>query len=277
MSYGVKIRLEDGTEVPVAARPKKFSLSQHEEGGSLGLVLHIAWGKCELKDDPRAAAAVMYAWPGRESVLLLSGDDGEIAFSGVVSAVGYEDEKVFLKAMGDSGPAPGPLSLSIEQVTTDPEGQTIAVLVDNEGEGEVSLDWGDGTATGLNPGDGVTPTNHAFAAAGNFLVTATDADQPERTASESVSVPFPSAGLEVSVTASAGDPNRMTATIVADNKGAGEVTVVFGDGQGSAVNPGDGTTATTHVYAAGTYTVVTTDTDQPERTVSTEITVPFPA
>ena len=274
MSYGVVIRQADGSEVEIPVEPKKTEIAQHGEDAVL--VACVAWSKCKLKEHPRAAAAVMYAFPGRETLILSRGDMDEPVFSGVVTAVGYDDECVFLKAAGGEGPQPGPLSLTVEQDTSDPAGLTVLVSVDNDGEGEVSIDPGDGTPVVSHPGDG-TPVSHAYATAGTYTVTATDVDQPERTAQQSVSVPFPSDTLVITVTADASDPNRLTASVVADNKGAGEVSIGFGDGSPVAANPGDGVTATAHPYTAGTYVITVTDVDQPERTAQQEITVPFPA
>jgi hypothetical protein len=77
-----------------------------------------------------------------------------------------------------------------------------------------------------------------FAAAGTYTVTATDVDEPERTATFEVTVPFSTAtgDLELSISADAGDPNRRRASILADNKGAGEVTISFGDGLADETN-----------------------------------------
>lgn len=275
MSYGIKIRLEDGSEVEVHVKPKKFELAQHGDEGLFKLC--VAWSKCKLHEDSAAAHAVEAAWPGRESVLLVKRDQEEPVFAGVVSAVGYDDELVFIQAIEDGGgPLPEPLTLSVAYDDADPQGLAVLVTVENDGEGEVTVDFGDGSPTVVHPGDG-TAVPHAYDTAGTYTVSATDTDQPERTAAAPISVPRPTADLEVAIVADPEDPARMTAAITADNKGAGEVTVDFGDGSATVVNPGDGAAVTTHLYVAGTYTVNVTDADQPERTFSGVITVPFPA
>lgn len=188
MSYGVKIRLEDGSEVEVTAQPKKFELAQHGETGLLTLCL--AWNRRQLKEDPAAAGAVLHAWPGREFVVLVKRDAGE-TFVGLVRAVGYDGELVFLRAAeGGGGPLPDPLNLTVEQDTIDPQGLSVQVAADNDGEGEVSIDFGDGSPTVVHPGDG-SAVPHAYATAGTYSVTATDTDQPERTASVPVTIPIP--------------------------------------------------------------------------------------
>jgi len=274
MGYDVTIRREDGTEVPVAVKPTKIKVDTGDTGLSVGL----AWCKPDIQDDPTAYAALLGAWPQVDGLVLAKDDAAR--FDGLVSCVGHDEKHVWVEAVGDGGgPQPGALSLSVSADDADPNRMTVSVVVDNAGEGEVSLDFGDGSPTEVNAGDGATATVHTFADEGQYAIQATDTDQPERTATESVTVPFPGEGEElvVTITADPSDPNRLTASLVANNAGQGEVSVDWGDGSATEVNPGDGATPSTHVYVDGSYQVAVTDTDQPERTVSQPITVPFPA
>lgn len=75
----------------------------------------------------------------------------------------------------------------------DATGFTVDLLVDNFGEGAVTVDWGDGSSTEANPGDGATVSNYDYTSsgAGTYTITATDDDDSDRTGSIEVEVPFP--------------------------------------------------------------------------------------
>src|SRR5699024_7339604 len=68
-------------------------------------------------------------------------------------------------------------------------GQTaFEVVVDNHGQGDVPHDWGDGSDTTTNPGDGEDVSTHTYAEAGEYTITATDADDDSRTTTQDVTV-----------------------------------------------------------------------------------------
>lgn len=169
-----------------------------------------------------------------------------------------------------------PLTISVTEDTTVPERTAVNVTVNNAGQGPVTINWGDSTATATNPGDGTTVTKHTYATTGNFTVTATDADDSTRTANQQVTIPFGPQMPVVTVTQSTADTKKMTVSVTVDNHGLGTVTLDWGDGTATATNPGDGTAVTTHKYGNdGTYTITATDTDNATITATRQAVVPF--
>lgn len=271
MIHKITLVREDLSEIELNTKPKEVSLDTEDEG----LVFEISWVPSELANDAEEYLAVKAAWPGKEKIILADRDD-EVVFSGKVSGILYGKEEIGLRARQDTQ-VPGAITLDVVEDTADTSRMSVLITANNYGKGGVSVDFGDTTPGGTNTGDGSTTTSHAFATAGTYTVTVTDVDEPERTATFDVTVPYTVGlgDLEVSISADAGDPTRRRASILADNKGAGEVTISFGDGLADETNPGDGTTNTEHNYGDGTYTVTVTDVDEPVRTVSQEITIPF--
>jgi hypothetical protein len=264
---------EDTSEVVIDTKPKELTLDT--EDGSL--VFEVKWNPVQLADDAEEYLAVRAAWPGKEK-LVLSDKNNQVVFSGKVSGFIQGPDEVGLSAYQDSL-VPGAVTVDVVEDTADPNRMSVLITANNYGKGGLSVDFGDGTPGGFNSGNGTATTAHAFTTAGTYTVTATDVDEPERTSSFEVTVPYSTAtgDLEVSISADAGDPTRRRASILADNKGAGEVSISFGDGLADATNPGDGVTNTEHDYGDGTYTVTVTDVDEPTRTVFQEITIPFAA
>jgi hypothetical protein len=262
---------EDESEVEINTKPREVRVDTEDEG----LVLEVTWNPVQLADDAEEYLAVRGAWPGTGKVILYD-RNGQMIFKGTVSGFSQGPDEIGLKARQDSM-VPGAVSLDVIEDTADVTRMSVLISANNYGKGGLAVDFGDGTPGGTNNGDGTTTTSHLFAAAGTYTVTVTDVDEPERSATYEVIVPFSTAtgDLEVSISADAGDPTRRRASILADNKGAGEVTISFGDGLADETNPGDGTTNTEHTYGDGTYTVTVTDVDEPVRTVSQEVTIPF--
>lgn len=190
MGYKVVVTDEGGEEVHVEAHAVALEVEQGDEG----LWAKVAWEKDELKEDPAGFLAVTGAWPGVGSLSLWEKDAEEALFTGQISGVGYCGEKIFLKASGDGGEEPpAELSVEVSADEADPNRLSALIVADNGDEGEVAVDFGDGSAAGTNPGDGTTTTAHVYAAAGTYKVTVTDADDASRTASADVVVPFPAA------------------------------------------------------------------------------------
>lgn len=93
-------------------------------------------------------------------------------------------------------------------------------------------------------------------------------------ASDTVQAATPAPALELTVGAT---PQTEVFAAVADNHNQGPVNLTWGDNTPAETNPGDGTTATTHTYAAsGTYTITATDTDDPSRTDSAQVNAVVP-
>jgi hypothetical protein len=272
--YKIAITAEDGTEIPVPVKPLSLGFGLEEEV----LYAEVSWCEEALKDYPEAYAALLKAWPGQESLVAWRDEEEEPVFTGLLSKVADGKDVLCLKASGDGGPGPQPLELTASEDAADPNRMTALIVANNGDQGAVTLDFGDGSPTESNPGDGSTETPHAYAEAGTYTVTGTDEDDPSITATVEVTVPFgdtPSE-LEVTVTEDTADPNRLSVLITANNGDQGSVLLDFGDQSETESNPGDGTTQTPHAYAqAGTFTVTATDEDDPSRTGTAEVTVPF--
>ena len=69
-----------------------------------------------------------------------------------------------------------------------PDGTVMAAKWIAGGQGDVTLDWGDGSDTTTNPGDGEDVSTHTYAEAGEYTITATDADDDSRTTTQDVTV-----------------------------------------------------------------------------------------
>lgn len=288
MCYRVAVRKDGQDDVIIKVDPKDFTIEEdmHEPPG---VEVKLEYSQSKLhRYDPTGYHALLDVWPHEAQIVLSKRDEGDQdgdgqdgewmeVFAGDVTKIGTDDYDLCVAAHQAAAPIPDPLVLDVTQDTGDPDGLTVQVRAQNDGEGEVSIDFGDDTPTQVHPGDG-SALSHAYAAGGTYTVSATDTDQPDRTAQQVVTVPFPSAELELSVAVDPTDATRMTARVLVDNKGAGEVSIDFGDGTATVTNPGDGATPSNHLYAAaGSFTVTATDTDQPERTAQQVAIVPFPA
>jgi len=69
-----------------------------------------------------------------------------------------------------------------------PRGLAVDVLAQNNGNGPVSLDFGDDSPAGTNPGDHKSITEHTYAEAGTYTVTATSQADPTKTGSAQTTV-----------------------------------------------------------------------------------------
>lgn len=171
----------------------------------------------------------------------------------------------------------GPV-MTVQEDPNDADRRSVLVTVDNFNQGAVILDWGDGGRTSNNSGDGQEETRHRYLQPGKYMIKASDADEPSRTATFEVTVPFTQPKPILTITEDTSDPNRLSINVTVDNHGEGPVSIGWGDSTAAVENPGDGTTVSPHTYAgAGTYTVRATDVDNPALTASQQVTVPFTA
>jgi hypothetical protein len=167
----------------------------------------------------------------------------------------------------------GLLVTASEDIADSVDHRAVLLTVDNTGRGSVKINWGDGTAQSVNPGDNSTVSRHKFAGAGTYNITVSDIDEPSRTGSASVTVPY---GPSPTVTEYTTDLDRMSVSAVVNNHGHGSVSIDWGDSSGVGTNVGNGTTPTTHQYSnEGTYTIVVTDTDNATYTASRTVTLPY--
>lgn len=173
--------------------------------------------------------------------------------------------------------APPPAPVVTPSPATGEAPLEVSFVVDNHGNGSVTLDPGDGGTPVANPGDGTTATLYTYTAEGAFTATATSDAEPTASGAAEITVTAPApAALTLTV-----DPVTVAeggeVTALVDNDGQGPVDLDFGDGTAAVTNPGDGATESAHTYTtAGTYTVTATDADNPARTDSVEVTVTTP-
>lgn len=93
-------------------------------------------------------------------------------------------------AVPETDPQPLPLELTVSEDTADATRQTASFVVDNKGEGTVTITVGDADVTISNPGDGVTASTYLYPAAGDYSVSVVDDDNATRFATATVTVPF---------------------------------------------------------------------------------------
>lgn len=274
MAYTIAIAHGAEDPVTVHATPSSFRVAADHDSNDV----KVCWCRDDLRDDPDGYQAVINAWPSMDTVYVsVTGDDDDPIFTGVVTAVSWDHDKVCIEASDMEGPVE-PVEMTVTADTADPTGRTARITVDNHGAGPVGVDFGDDAPNETNPGDDTAVTTHAYDP-GIFTIVATDADEPTRTVARVVTIPFPSPAndLTVTVTPETSDASRQVGAVRAENHGNGQVLVSFGDDTSLAVNAGDGTTPSVHAWAIpGSYTVTVTDVDQPWRYVITEVTVPFP-
>lgn len=174
-----------------------------------------------------------------------------------------------------SGTTPtSPLVISVTEVTADATRRTARVEWDNGTSGTVKVDWGDGTSQLVGQTQAGN-AQHAYTAVGSYTVRVIDESDASRQESEVVTIPF---GPVLTLTEDVADVDSRTVIATVDNAGKGSVTINWGEtGAPTPTNAGNATEESTHKYAAGgTYTVTATDTDDATRTVSKQVTVPFP-
>lgn len=275
MENKISLLKADGSEVLIDTEPEEFSASYGEYDR---LKICVAWNRTALAQDASEYLAVTRAWPGVET-LVLKDKNGMQLFSAPVSGVNHDEDLVGIDANEIEGTI-GDLDITVTEDASDGSRMSVKIVVDNHGQGGVVVDFGDDNTPGTNLGDGVEETLHQYATPGTYTVSVWDVDQPGRTKSSVVTVPFETEGeeLEVEVVEDTADETRRSVNVTVDNKGMGSVTVDFGDGSTVEANPGDGTTATPHSYELvddGDYNIIVTDADDPLRTETVTVTIPF--
>jgi len=161
-------------------------------------------------------------------------------------------------------------------LTVDPtSGETpleVTASVDNHGNGPVDLAWGEGDP--VQVADGASAT-HTYETAGDYTVTATSQAHPDASAATAVTVTAPEPEpLELAVDPAEGTTDTEFTALVT-NHGQGPAELTWGDNS-DPVEIEDGASAT-HTYTeAGEFTVTATDTDDPDRSATTQVTVTAP-
>ena len=269
MSHEIRVVTPEGS-VLVTAPVEKFKISS--EYGETEVC--VAWSRSDLGDDPDGRNALKNAWVGRDSLTLMAEGADVPVFDGKIVCQGWDEDTFHIEAVETAETPADPIEIRAMVDSSAPNHDRVLVTVNNFGEGEVSLDFGDGSETVNNAGDGFTVSAHSYDSTGNFVVVATDTDQPDRTAQYVVHISGSAGELGLNVTADETDPAKLRVKVTVDNSAEGAVEVDFGDGTATVTNPGDGEAESVHDYGqAGTYTVTATDTDRPSRTSTHEVTV----
>lgn len=176
-------------------------------------------------------------------------------------------------------PFPIPPTVVVTQAGSDADKMSVNVTVDNLLRGAVTIDWGDGSSTTSNVGDGAAISLHKYVEEGTYTITVTDSDNSEIFTTKTQAVPFPSAPaltLNVAESSPPGSPRRKI-TVTWDNQGQGPVKILFGEPSvGEVATNGAESGSVDHTYAAsGTYTVTVRDATNAARVQTTPVTVPF--
>lgn len=184
--YSIAIRRLDGSETRIALTPKHLDFSLEEEV----LTAEACWCRSALEENDHIGAyALANAFPGAGDVLVVSSGCHQMQerFAAEVSALKITPDQICIKAKGHAGPAPVDLEVSEDANDTG----RMSVLVTAHNDHQIgTVDFGDDSAPVANPGDGVSVSSHTYADPGTYTVTFTDEDDPYRTASADVTVPY---------------------------------------------------------------------------------------
>lgn len=161
---------------------------------------------------------------------------------------------------------------------TGPAPLATTLTINNHGQGDVVVDFGDGTDPQvIDGGDAENPAtlDHTYADAGEYTVTVTDQSGSELSSTVTITVDEPTPAEPPTIVA---DPNSgagpLEVSFTSDNHGNGPVTLDAGDGSEPISNAGDGTDTSVHTYAdAGEYTVTATSDADPGLSSTTTVTV----
>lgn len=162
----------------------------------------------------------------------------------------------------------------------------VTLSVNNHDNGQVVIDWGDGTDPetvdgGTQASPAVYTHTYTEGAVDPYALTVTSVQDETATATEPITVSLPDIPApDLAVEPQQGEaPLEVTATI--NNNDNGQVTVDFGDGsQVQTVDGGDeaAPAQVEHTYAEqGTYTVTVAPVDNPTATATTDVVVTGPA
>jgi hypothetical protein len=154
--------------------------------------------------------------------------------------------------------------------------RTVTATVNNHSNGAVAIDWGDGTATTTNVGNGTTPSTHVYAAQGTYRVVVSDASDNTLVARTTVRVPFGQSIPTLTVTEDTTLASRLRVLVATNNHGNGPLVVNWGDGSATGSSPGDTTTTIGHTYGvAGDYDITVVDPQDQTATATDTITLPW--
>lgn len=197
MCYKVLVRADGQDDVSIQVEPRELSIEQAYDGDGVCVEAVYSEGKLALYD-PAGYRALKHAWPTVDELVLLrenpdaqtSDEQWDEVFAGVVTkVVDGAGEITIAGHMHDEVP-PNPLTVVVQEDTDDTTRMSVLVTADNDGQGTVTVDYGNGAPTVSNPGDGASANHYQYPAAGTYTLTVTSDSDPERTATSVVEVPY---------------------------------------------------------------------------------------
>lgn len=160
-------------------------------------------------------------------------------------------------------PVPEPATITIDRLQSDLSGMCARLVVDNNGFGPVTVNWGDGTDP-VTTGD-CSFITHCYDTPGIYNVCVADEQTPAISVCRQITVPMPPDQPSLDVSADLSDELCVQATVDMPPQSDGRVTLDWGDGTDPVemtVEPGTPVTAT-HCYAqGGVYTIRAERVDQ---------------
>lgn len=188
--YSIAIRRLDGSETRIALTPKHLDFSLEENT----LTAEACWCRSALEENDHIGAyALANAFPGTGDALVVSSGCHQMQerFAAEVTGLKITPDQICIKASGEAEPVP--VTLELTEDGNDTGRMSILVTAANDHE-PGTLDFGDGTGSVSNPGDGISVSSHTYTDPGTYTVTFTDGADPDRTASADVTVPYTDPG-----------------------------------------------------------------------------------
>lgn len=196
--YKVVVRADGQEDVSIKVEHKELTIEQHYEGTGVCAEVLYSEGKLALYD-PAGYKALKYAWPTVDELVLLrenhdaenSDEQWEEVFAGVVTKVVDGNGEITVAALMLDEVPPNPLTVDVQEDTDDATRMSVIVSSDNDGQGAVTIDYGNGSPTVSNPGDGASGSQYQYPSPGTYTITSTSDSDPEgRQATQVVTLPY---------------------------------------------------------------------------------------
>lgn len=190
MAYEFAIRRPGRPDVEVP-HPAESLLIETSPANDL-LRVTVSWCKSKVERKRHSADNVLRSlWPGVDELVMFQTSETDPdaerveVFSGVIESVEYADGLLTVKAVQE---VLDPMEVTVEPDPDVASGRGFLVVVDNDNR-VVAVDWGDGSDQTLNAGNGFQASPHEYAQGGAYEITLTDIALPERTHIVTVEVP----------------------------------------------------------------------------------------
>lgn len=196
--YKVAVRADGQEDVVIQVDTRSLTVETAYDGDGIVVEADYSEGKLALYD-PAGYKALKKAWPGVDELVLLrhrddaenSDEEWEEIFAGVFTKVVDDAGEICVAAhMADVVP-PNPLTVDVQEDTDDTTRMSVIVASNNDEQGPVTIDWGNGSPTASNPGDGASGSQYQYPSPGTYTITATSDSDPEgRVATQVVTLPY---------------------------------------------------------------------------------------